>query len=86
MPYTALLFIIGSVAICGLPPFNGFISEFLIYAGMLQGIPSSEMGMFITLVISIGALAMVGTMAVLCFSKASGIMFLGEPKVKQLQM
>lgn len=80
MPYTALLFIIGSVAICGLPPFNGFISEFLIYAGMLQGIPSSEMGMFITLVISIGALAMVGTMAVLCFSKASGIMFLGEPR------
>lgn len=80
MPYTALLFIIGSIAICGLPPFNGFISEFLIYAGMLQGIPSSEMGMFITLVISIGALAMVGTMAVLCFSKASGIMFLGEAR------
>lgn len=80
MPYTALLFIIGSVAICGLPPFNGFISEFLIYAGMLQGIPSSEMGMFIVLVISIGALAMVGTMAVLCFSKASGIMFLGEAR------
>ncbi len=80
MPYTALLFIVGSVAICGLPPFNGFISEFLIYAGMLHGIPSSEMGMFITLVISIGALAMVGTMAVLCFSKASGIMFLGEAR------
>lgn len=80
MPYTALLFIIGSVAICGLPPFNGFISEFLIYAGMLFGVPSSEMGMFITLIISIAALAMVGTMAVLCFSKASGIMFLGEPR------
>ena len=80
MPYTALLFIIGSVAICGLPPFNGFISEFLIYGGMLQGIPSSDMGMFITLVVSIGALAMVGTMAVLCFSKASGIMFLGEAR------
>lgn len=82
MPATALLFIIGSVAICGLPPFNGFISEFLIYAGMLFGIPSSEMGMFITLVISIGALAMVGTMAVLCFSKASGIMFLGEARTE----
>lgn len=80
MPATALLFIIGSIAICGLPPFNGFISEFLIYAGMLLGVPSSEMGMFITLIISIGALAMVGTMAVLCFSKASGIMFLGEAR------
>ena len=33
MPVTAALFIIGSVAICGLPPFNGFIGEFLIYEG-----------------------------------------------------
>lgn len=80
MPYTALMFIIGSVAICGLPPFNGFISEFLIYAGMLIGVPASSIGLFITLVISIGALAMVGTMAVLCFTKASGIMFLGEAR------
>lgn len=80
MPYTALMFIIGSVAICGLPPFNGFISEFLIYAAMLIGIPSSEVGLFITVVLSLAALAMVGTMAILCFTKASGIMFLGEAR------
>lgn len=80
MPWTALMFIIGSVAICGLPPFNGFISEFLIYAGMLVGIPSSDINSFITLVMSIAGLALVGTMAVLCFTKASGIMFLGEPR------
>ena len=80
MPYTALMFIIGSVAICGLPPFNGFISEFLIYVGMLIGVPASDIGAFITLIISFAALAMVGTMAVLCFTKASGIMFLGEPR------
>ena len=80
MPYTATLFIIGSVAICGLPPFNGFISEFLIYAGMLLGIPASEMALFVVLVIAIAGLALVGTMAMLCFSKASGIVFLGEPR------
>lgn len=80
MPYTALMFIIGSVAICGLPPFNGFISEFMIYVGMLLGVPSSDIGAFITLIISFAALALVGTMAVLCFTKASGIMFLGEPR------
>ena len=80
MPYTALMFIVGSVAICGLPPFNGFISEFLIYAGMLQGIPASEINLFITLVFAIAALALVGTMAILCFTKASGIMFLGNPR------
>ena len=80
MPYTTLMFIIGSVAICGLPPFNGFISEFMIYAGMLLGIPHSAIGLFLTLVFAIAALAMVGTMAILCFTKASGIMFLGEPR------
>lgn len=80
MPYTALLFIIGSVAICGLPLFNGFVSEILIYAGMLLGVPASEIGLFIVLIISIAALALVGTMAMLCFTKASGMVFLGEPR------
>ena len=80
MPYTALMFIIGSAAICGMPPFNGFISEFLIYAGMIQGLPAPEVSLFITLVITIAALGMVGTMAILCFTKAAGIIFLGEPR------
>lgn len=80
MPATSTMFIIGSIAISGLPPFNGFISEILIYAGMLLGIPSSEINLFVVLVISIAALAMVGTMAVVCFSKASGIMLLGEAR------
>ena len=78
MPYTASLFIIGSIAISGLPPFNGFISEILIYAGMLLGIPASNIGLFIVLIISIAALALVGTMAILCFTKASGMVFLGN--------
>jgi len=80
MPKTGVLFVLGSVAICGLPPFNGFISEVLIYAGMLKGVPSSEINLFIILAVSIGALALVGTMAMLCFSKASGIIWLGEPR------
>ena len=84
MPWTATLFIIGSVAICGLPPFNGFISEFLIYAGLLYGVPSSEISLFITLIVALGALAMVGTMALLCFSKASGIIFLGEARSERV--
>ncbi len=32
LPYTALLFGVGAVAICGLPPLNGFVSELLIYS------------------------------------------------------
>ena len=85
MPITAILFIFGSVAICGLPPFNGFISEVIIYAGMLLGIPASEINLFVILVISIAALALVGTMAVLCFSKAAGITFLGEARTERVQ-
>lgn len=85
MPYTALMFIVGSVAICGLPPFNGFISEFLIYSGMVVGVPASEMNLFLALVFAIAGLAMVGTMAILCFTKASGIMFLGNPRSEKAE-
>lgn len=80
MPFTTLMFIIGSLAICALPPFNGFISEIFIYTAMLMGIPSSNLNLFIVLIISISSLALAGTMAILCFSKASGIMFLGEAR------
>jgi len=80
MPYTGLMFILGSVAIAGLPPFNGFVSEVLIYAGMLLGIPASEINLFIVLIIAIAGLALAGTMAMVCFSKASGITFLGEAR------
>ena len=85
MPYTGFMFIIGSVAIAGLPPFNGFISEVLIYAGMLLGIPASEINLFIVLIISIAGLALAGTMAMVCFSKASGITFLGEARSEKVQ-
>lgn len=85
MPYSGLLFIIGSVAICGLPPFNGFISEFLIYAGMILGLPGVNTITFITLIVSLAALALVGTMAILCFTKVSGIVFLGNPRSELAQ-
>lgn len=80
MPNTASLFIIGAVAICGLPPFNGFVSEFLIYFGMLKGMIGSNIALLITLVLAIAGLAMVGTMAMLCFTKAASITFLGQPR------
>lgn len=82
MPKTAILFLIGSVAICGLPPFNGFISEFLIYFGMLKGLTLHTLGSLITLVITIAGLALVGTMAILCFTKAFSIIFLGLPRTE----
>ena len=85
MPYTGLMFIAGSIAISGLPPFNGFISEILIYAGMLLGIPASEINLFVVLIVALAGLALAGTMAIVCFSKASGIMFLGEARSDKVQ-
>lgn len=80
MPFSAVLFLIGSVAICGLPPFNGFISEFLIYFSMLKGLAVKDFFVLIVLLFSIAGLALVGTMAVLCFTKAFSIIFLGMPR------
>ena len=80
MPNTASLFIIGAAAISGLPPFNGFISEFLIYFGMLKGTLGSNIALLITLILAMAGLAMVGTMAMLCFTKAASITFLGQPR------
>lgn len=82
MPQSAVLFLIGSVAICGLPPFNGFVSEFLIYISMFKGLSVHNFFSLLTLLFSIAALALVGTMAILCFSKAFSIIFLGNPRTE----
>ena len=81
MPYTSILFIIGSVAICGLPPFNGFISELLIYAGIVLGlVKANNIAVFMTFIVSLASLALIGTMAILCFTKVTGVMLLGNPR------
>lgn len=79
MPSTGICFLIGSAAICGLPLLNGFASEFLIYLGSFYGI---KMDAFILLSVLgvIASLALIGGLAVACFSKAFGIIFLGEPR------
>ena len=83
MPKTAILFLIASIAICGLPPFNGFISEFLIYFGMLKGLMIDNILMFVVLILSIAGLALIGTMAILCFTKVFSVVFLGEARSKE---
>jgi hydrogenase-4 component B len=80
MPWTALAFLIGAAAISGLPPLNGFVSEFLIYAGALQGVLSVNYGSAIPLLAVIAGLALIGGLAAACFAKAFGIVFLGEPR------
>jgi formate hydrogenlyase subunit 3/multisubunit Na+/H+ antiporter MnhD subunit len=80
MPFTAGLFLVASIAITGLPPLNGFISEFLIYLGLLNGLSINSSTALMVFALSIAGLAMVGTMALLCFTKAFSIVFLGAPR------
>lgn len=80
MPNTAVLFLIGSLAICALPPFNGFISEFFIYLAMLNGISASNHFLFPILLIAIGILAFIGAMVLIAFVNTFSSIFLGLPR------
>ncbi|MGE5233532.1 MAG: proton-conducting transporter membrane subunit [Acidobacteriota bacterium] len=77
MPWTAGLFLLGAVAICGLPPLNGFVSELLVYLGLVRAavVPGSAW-----VALPAPVLAATGALAVGCFVKVYGILFLGRPR------
>jgi len=81
MKITGTTFIIGSLAISGLPPFNGFVGEFLIYIGGFKGI-ALEKWAFVMSIIAIISLAVIGGLALACFTKVVGVVFQGEPRTK----
>lgn len=80
MPVTAGLFLTGSLAICGLPPLNGFISEVLIYIGLFKGLSTGTVYQSIYMLMAIISLALIGGLAIYCFTKAFGVVFLGTPR------
>jgi len=80
MPVTGFTFLVGAAAICGLPPLNGFVSEFLIYLASLRAaISLTGLNAAIPLGV-IAGLALIGGLAVACFTKAFGISFLGRAR------
>lgn len=78
-PYTALFFLMGAIAISGIPPFNGFASEWLLYTGMFQTLLSSNASL-VGIIVGILALALIGGLALACFVKVFGLSFLGIPR------
>ncbi|MDP4239161.1 MAG: proton-conducting transporter membrane subunit [Bacteroidota bacterium] len=80
MPRTAVLFLIGAIAIGGMPPFNGFISEFLIYSGLIEGIKLQSMTQIIIMVLSVAGLSVIGGLSIVTFTKTFGTIFLGTPR------
>jgi hydrogenase-4 component B len=80
MPQTAICFLVGSIAIAALPPFNGFISEWLTFQSLLLSFQIPEKSINITFALSIAALALTSGLAAACFIKAFGISFLALPR------
>ena len=85
MPYTAFAFLVGSAAISALPPFNGFVSEWLTFQAILLS-PALPQWSLKFLVPAIGALlALSAALAAACFVKAFGVTFLGRPRTPAAQ-
>ncbi len=80
MPQTAVFFLIGAIAIGGLPPFNGFVSEFLIYSGLIEGIQLQNMSEVILMVLTIAGMSLIGGLSIMTFTKTFGVTFLGTPR------
>ncbi len=85
MPKTAICFLFGAVAICAFPPLNGFVSEFLMYAGLFNILKISNSTLFILSIFAISALALVGTLVILAMTKVYSITFLGLPRTQHAE-
>lgn len=79
MPWTALSFLLGGVAISALPPLNGFTSEFVIYSGLFTGEP---VGVWAKVALCCGGalLAFVGAVSALSITRAFGVVFMGAAR------
>jgi hydrogenase-4 component B len=83
MPWTAGFFLVGGLAISALPPLNGFVSELLIYAGLLDqaAAPGLERAL---LIVGAAVLAFAGGVSALAMVRAFGTAFLGAPRDREI--
>ncbi len=79
MPWTAALFALGAAAICGLPPLNGFVSEWLVFLGLFDATLSHGPMTWLAVPTAI-LLGVTGALALACFIKVCGVVFLGAPR------
>lgn len=80
MPATSVAFLVGCVAISALPPFNGFVSEWMIFQAILQSPSLPGWGLKIMVPAVGGLLALAAALAAACFVRAFGVVFLGRPR------
>lgn len=85
MPWTALFFLIGCISISALPPFNGFVSEWLTFQTALQAIKLESGVLRAVIPITAAMLALTGALAAACFVKVYGIAFLGQARSRHVR-
>jgi hydrogenase-4 component B len=86
MPLTSFAFLVGCVAISALPPFNGFVSEWLAFQAILQSPDLPQWGLKVMVPAVGGLLALSAALAAACFVKAFGITFLGRPRSAAVEL
>jgi hydrogenase-4 component B len=85
MPYTAGLFLIGAIAISGLPPLNGFVSELMIFQAFFQSFALHNPFIIILLFVCLSLFALTSALAAACFVKAFAMIFLAMPRSEEAQ-
>jgi hydrogenase-4 component B len=85
MPWTAFFFLVGTLSIAALPPFNGFVSEWLTLQTMLQSAALPSTGVKIVFALCGAVLALTAALAVTCFAKAFAMSFLGMARSEKAQ-
>ena len=85
MPYTATFFLIGSLSIAALPPFNGFVSEWLTFQVLFAGIVGAPLMVKIAFFMALASLVFTSGLAVACFVKVFGTAFLARPRTVEVK-
>jgi hydrogenase-4 component B len=82
LPASSVISLVGTLGIAALPPFNGFVSEWLIFQGLFQGFRIGSNLIGILIVVAGASLALTGGLAIMAFARGFGIPFLGMPRAR----
>jgi hydrogenase-4 component B len=85
MPWTGFFFLIGCISISALPPFNGFVSEWLTFQAALQAWQLDSGVLRSVVPIAAAILALTGALAAACFVKVYGVAFLGQARSRPVR-
>jgi hydrogenase-4 component B len=85
MPLTSVLFLLSAIAVCGLPPFNGFVSEYLLYSGLLEGLNATFVTSEVFLLLALIVLSLIGGLVIYAYSKTFGLAFLGTARSNKVE-